>query len=281
MAWSDRINQLFMEPVLVAHAVSRPRLTLRTRTRIDSFTEHEDGVEAIATDLDRGAELRIRCRLLVGLAWLLAAYLNGWTPAAILDAYEAERRPITEQVSRFAMDHAHAMARQRGAVPSDIEDESPAGAAARRTLGQAAYDLNVQQYCAAGPNFGSYTDRSPIIAYDGAPHPPYTMGSFTPSTVPGCRTAHLWLDDRSLYDAMGSDYTLLRFDPSLDVTPLAAAARRRRVPLAVVEVSATLAPDLYQHRLVLSRPDQIVAWRGESVPADPLRLVDRLRGAAA
>ena len=43
------------------------------------------------------------------LAWLLAAHLEGWAGDAILDAYEAERLPITEQVSRFAMDHAQAM----------------------------------------------------------------------------------------------------------------------------------------------------------------------------
>ena len=34
------------------------------------------------------------------LAWLLAAHLSGWAPAGILDAHEAERLPITEQVSR-------------------------------------------------------------------------------------------------------------------------------------------------------------------------------------
>ena len=38
--------------------------------------------------------------------WLLAAHLSGWAPAGILDAHEAERLPITEQVSRFAMNHA-------------------------------------------------------------------------------------------------------------------------------------------------------------------------------
>jgi hypothetical protein len=36
---------------------------------------------------------------------------------------------------------------------------------------------------------------------------------------------------------------------------------------------------LYRHRLVLSRPDQHVAWRGDALPADPLALVDRIRGA--
>jgi len=30
----------------------------------------------------------------------------------------------------------------------------------------------------------------------------------------------------------------------------------------------------------LSRPDQHVAWRGDSLPADPLALIDRVRGAS-
>jgi 2-polyprenyl-6-methoxyphenol hydroxylase-like FAD-dependent oxidoreductase len=42
----------------------------------------------------------------VNLSWLLAATVKGWALPAILDAYEAERRPITEQVSRFAVDLA-------------------------------------------------------------------------------------------------------------------------------------------------------------------------------
>lgn len=105
------------------------------------------------------------------------------------------------------MDHAHAMATERRIVPANIEDDDEAGRAARRRVGERAYALNVQQYCCAGLNFGYFYDRSPIIAYDGEPHPAYTMSSFTASTVPGCRTPHFMLPDgRSLYDAMGQDY---------------------------------------------------------------------------
>ncbi len=173
------------------------------------------------------------------LSWLLAAHLNGWGTAAILDAYERERQPITAQVSQFAMNHAHAMAQQRRAVPPIIEDDTPEGAATRAAVGKAAYDLNVQQYAAAGLNFGYYYDQSPLIAYDGEPHPPYSMGSFTSSTVPGCRTPHLWLrDGRSLYDALGPGYTLLRFDPAIDVTALLAAAADRTLPLQVLDVDS-------------------------------------------
>jgi hypothetical protein len=32
-------------------------------------------------------------------------------------------------------------------------------------------------------------------------------------------------------------------------------------------------------RLVLSRPDQHVAWRGNRPPGDPLAQIDRVRGA--
>jgi 2-polyprenyl-6-methoxyphenol hydroxylase-like FAD-dependent oxidoreductase len=216
------------------------------------------------------------------LSWLVAAHLNGWAPQAILDAYEAERLPITDQVSRFAMTHAETEIRRRGSVPREIEDPGPDGDRTRVEVGRAAYAINVQQYACAGLNFGTYYDRSPIIAYDGAAHPPYTMATYNPSTVPGCRTPHLWLaKKRSLYDALGPDFTLLRLHEAIDVAPLVAAAERRGVPLLVLDVDATESAGLYSHRLVLTRPDQHVAWRGNALPADPLALIDRVRGAAS
>ena len=218
----------------------------------------------------------------MNLSWLLAAHLNGWAPASILDAYEAERWPITSQVSRFAMSHAEAEIRRRGAIPDDIEEAGANGEAARREVGHLTYEINVQQYACAGLNFGSYYDRSPIIAYDGAEHPAYTMSSYTPSTVPGCRTPHLWCGDgRSLYDAMGPEFTLLRFDPAIDVAPLEAAARTRGMPLKLLDMQRQMAAIFYGDGLVLSRPDQHVAWRGDTLPTNTLALVDHVRGAAS
>jgi 2-polyprenyl-6-methoxyphenol hydroxylase-like FAD-dependent oxidoreductase len=216
----------------------------------------------------------------MNLSWLLAAHLNGWAPAAILDAYEAERWPITSQVSRFAMSHAEAEIRRRGAVPNDIEDAGLEGERARQEVGRLSYEINVQQYACAGLNFGTYYDRSPIIAYDGAEHPSYTMDRYTPSTVPGCRTPHLWrAGGNSLYDAMGPEFTLLRFDADVDVAALEAAAHERGVPLRVLDVERSAA-GAFDGTLVLSRPDQHVAWRGDRLPADPLALIDHVRGAS-
>ncbi len=213
------------------------------------------------------------------LSWKLAAWANGWASADILDSYESERKPITEQVSYFVMDHSAKMANQRLSVPDNIEAEDAAGEAARKALGQAAYELNVNQYAAAGLNFGYFYDHSPIIAYDGAAHPGYTMSTFTSSTVPGCRTPHFPLPDgRSLYDALGPEYSLMRLDPTVDVQPLLAAAHELGMPLTLLDVDPDDVPaDAgYAAPLVLSRPDWHVAWRGDRCPADPRALLQKL-----
>jgi 2-polyprenyl-6-methoxyphenol hydroxylase-like FAD-dependent oxidoreductase len=218
----------------------------------------------------------------MNLSWQLAATLKGWAYPAILDAYEAERQAITEQVSRFAMNHAIALSKQRAAVPDNIEAPGPEGEAVRAQFGRMLYDLNVHQYCCGGLNFGYFYDKSPIIAYDGEQAPAYTLSDFVASTVPGCRTPHVWLaDGRSLYDALGPGYTLLRFDRTIDVGALLSAANARDVPLALLDVISTdeNLPNIYREKLVLSRPDQHVAWRGSAVPPDPERLIDLIRGA--
>ena len=216
----------------------------------------------------------------MNLSWLLAAHIDGWAPETILDAYQRERLPITDQVSRFAMKHAEGAIRERTTLPPELEQETPAGVQARARVGQAAYELNVQQFACAGLNFGYYYDASPIIRYDGEQQPRYTMHDYEPSTVPGCRTPHLWLaDGRSLYDAMSPGYTLLRFDMKAEVEPLVLAAAARGVPLTVLDVIPREAQSVYRHKLLLSRPDQHVAWRGDQLPDDPRALVDLVRGA--
>ena len=87
-------------------------------------------------------------------------------------------------------------------------------------------------------------------------------------------------DGRSLYDALGPDYSLLRFDPAVNVDGLVQAAAQRGVPLKVVDVPMEARRDLYPHKLALVRPDQHIAWRGDTEPSDPLALIDLVRGAS-
>lgn len=219
----------------------------------------------------------------MNLSWMLAATLQGWAPEALLDAYVAERKPITEQVSRFAMGHASGAIKERNTLPPEIEADTPEGEAARRAVGEAAYALNVQQYACAGLNYGYYYDVSPIIAYDGEPAPAYTMHDYTPSTVPGCRLPHFFLaDGRSLYDLLGPGYTLIRLDAEAAVEPLIDAAEARGMPLTLLTVDRQLdnVPGVYRHALLLARPDGHIAWRGDAID-DAAALLDLVCGASA
>lgn len=215
----------------------------------------------------------------LNLTWVLSAYLQGWGDEEILGAYEAERMPITNQVSKLAM--AHQQATAKSVVPEEIEEDSPRGQEARERLGREAYTFNVRQFAAAGVNFGYVYEASPIIGYDGEPAPGYTLGEFTPSTAPGCRAPHFWLSpELSIYDELGSGYTLLRTSKVAPVDALIQAAAHANLPLKVVDVPQGLAPESYRHALIIVRGDQHVAWRGDAVPTAPHELVELLRGAA-
>ena len=216
----------------------------------------------------------------MNLSWMLAARINGWGGEAILDGYVNERQPITEQVSRFAMSHAEKAIRERTSIPPEFLEDSPAGAAARKVIGAEAFDLHVQQFACAGLNFGYYYDSSSLIVPDDEAPPAYTMHAYEPSTVPGCRLPHFTLaDGASLYDRVGREFTLIRFDPAVDVAPLLDAARDKGVPMTLLDIARSGdIPDVYRHALVLARPDLHVCWRADDIPSDPGHLIATISG---
>jgi 2-polyprenyl-6-methoxyphenol hydroxylase-like FAD-dependent oxidoreductase len=221
----------------------------------------------------------------MSLSWAMCAVAKGWwADAGFLDAYEAERQPITDQVSRLAIGKVMENAAVLGAgpVPAILEEPGAAADAARAELGEKLREINKPQFAPGGLNFGYFYDRSPIIAYDGQAAPPYDMGSFTPSTAPGCRLFYFRLaSGGSVYDALGPDYTLVRFRPQINAAPLMRAAAAVGLPLKLLDVEPHQRLKAPRTPLIIVRPDQMIAWRGDAAPADPAKLVDRLRGAAA
>ena len=216
----------------------------------------------------------------VALAWLLSSVLNGWAPESILDAYEAERLPITEQVSRLAMEKVleDAAALGGSAPPPELSDPGAAGQGIRDLIAPILREINLPQFSPEGLNFGYFYDASPIIVHDGAA-PAYTMGDATPSTVPGCRMPHFDIDGTPVLDLLGPDYTLLRFEPNIDLAGLLSAAEVAGLPITVVDAPRPTRPDVFTASLLIVRCDQHIAWRGDEPPPDPHELIERLRGA--
>jgi 2-polyprenyl-6-methoxyphenol hydroxylase-like FAD-dependent oxidoreductase len=213
----------------------------------------------------------------VNLGWKLNAVLKGWGGAALLDTYEVERQAIAKRNTAYARGFADSLG--LFVPPPELEDEGPAGEAARKLTGDhfnhhARFEFNIP-----GITFGGRYDGSPIVVSDGTAPPPDAPNSYQPTATPGGRAPHLWLGDgRSLYDTLGFEFTLLALGAKpADTAPFRAAAAALNMPLAIVPVPGDEARDLYGADLALIRPDQIVAWRGNSA-AGAIRVLRRAAG---
>jgi hypothetical protein len=111
------------------------------------------------------------------------------------------------------MDKSVSLAKQRRVIRDNLDVPGPEGDEARRRFGQHAYDIASGQFRCGNLNFGLCYERSPLIKYDGERAPGCDIYNVEQSTVPGCRTPHIWLGDGvSLHGRLGPDFTLLRFD---------------------------------------------------------------------
>jgi 2-polyprenyl-6-methoxyphenol hydroxylase-like FAD-dependent oxidoreductase len=211
------------------------------------------------------------------LGWKLAAVCQGWGGPGLLASYETERKPIALRNTRFA----RAMAESIGKIelPADLEEDSAAGVAARAALGERLVRHAATEFDIPGIHLGVFYSGSPIVVPDGMPPPRDDWHHYTPGAAPGARAPHAWLEEGvSVFDRFGRDFTLLRFDADIDTRAFEAAARRRGVPLKVLDVSNDEVRDLYARDLALVRPDHHVAWRGNALPDDAEALLARVVG---
>ena len=138
----------------------------------------------------------------------------------------------------------------------------------RAEVGAEIKAAKIREFNTLGVVLGYTYSGSPIVADDGSAPPPRHFKDYVPSAHPGCLAPHAWLaDGSSLYDHFGAGFTLLITDDST------APSVHTRVPLKVLREPSVR--DLYQARSALIRPDQHVAWRGDSLSSD---ILDRTTG---
>ncbi|KAF1023921.1 MAG: 2,4-dichlorophenol 6-monooxygenase [Paracidovorax wautersii] len=200
----------------------------------------------------------------VNLGWKLASVIRGQAPPALLDSYEAERKPLAERNTRYARRFADSVG--LFTARPELEENSVRGQAERQAAGQHFHEHARLEFNIPGVTFGGRYDASPIIAHDSAPLPPDEPNAYTPTASPGGRPPHAWLDDgRSLFDSFHTEWTLLALGSQPpDTEAFEAAARDLAVDLRVVRLADASLRALYKAPLALIRPDQIVAWRGHA-----------------
>jgi 2-polyprenyl-6-methoxyphenol hydroxylase-like FAD-dependent oxidoreductase len=201
----------------------------------------------------------------VNLGWKLAAVLGQRAAPRLLDSYEIERRPLAVRNTGYAKRFADSLGNYQPV--REIEDDTAAGEAARRTAGEYFDAHGRAEFNIPGITFGGRYDGSPAVVSDGTAAPPDSANTYMPSACPGGRPPHLWLEDgRSLFDLFGGEWTLLRLGKA-DGQAFIGASRNAHIDLKIVDMQSEEARDLYEADLALIRPDQIVAWRGNEAGA--------------
>lgn len=216
----------------------------------------------------------------VDLAWKIEGVRAGWAPSSIFESYQAERRPVAvRNVTEATFTFAKFLGMPKLAA---LCEASEAGTSARAQMGRYIAENEFErEFRNEGIVLGYRYEDSPICVPDGTPAPEDTAMTYTQTSRPGARAPHVVLDDgRSTLDLFGRSFVLIGSGSSMpDVAPLVQAAAVRGVPLRVEHRPEPAVAQVYDRALVLVRPDGHVAWRGDALPTDAIRLIDTVRGA--
>ena len=235
------------------------------------------------------------------LAWKIASVLKGYAGPELLDTYSPERAPVAKQIVLRANKSAREFADIFTALGFDKakneqemaeqvrnrKDNTPEARLKRDALAK-ALQLKDYEFNCHGVEMGQFYESSAVLS-DGSKKPTPTRDAelyYQPSTVPGSPLPHVWVGDNlrkysTLDLCPSSQFTLIT---GISGDPWVAAAKKVAaslgIPLEVVVIGPGRAvTDLYfdwermrevdEDGVLLVRPDKIIAWRAQSLPANP------------
>lgn len=193
------------------------------------------------------------------LGWKLAARLQGWGGEALLDSYDAERRPVFDSTARDFI--ARSIETDRSFLHAyDPGRDKPAFERAWNARSEgAAGEVNA---------FEPHYEGSPVVVgtqgVGGS-----AVGRHSFEARAGHHLAPAVLSDgRNVYERLGTGFTLLAWGAeAAQVQAFTDAAREVGLDLTVVQDAATGERARYGASLVMLRPDQFVAWSGQGAEA--------------
>ena len=138
------------------------------------------------------------------LAWKIAAVCAGRAGDPLLATYDPERRPVATVAARQSLENhlkmlevVEALRMEPGLSPEEARSEIrrlPEQEERRRAV-QAAIDAQGEHFDMMGLDLGHHYEDGAVLP-DGTPPPPPAMRAldFVPSTRPGCRLPHAWVE---------------------------------------------------------------------------------------
>ena len=265
-----------------------------------------DGVHCMGDAVHRhpptnGLGLNMSVADAFNLAWKMALVEKGLAGRGLLDSYSSERQPAglagvarafesMKEGGRFesGLGYRPGQTEEEGwAELALLDDEGPAGEARRAALAEQLRIAN-NQFNANGAELGHCYDHGAIVhdgsVYSETPRDPVLY--FHPSTRPGARLPHAWLERNgavvSTLDLMdGLAFSLITGPGGTDWET---ATRDVTVELGVdidvhviggsngwtdVDGTWSLVGEISDDGCVLVRPDRHVAWRSIGRSSDP------------
>jgi 2,4-dichlorophenol 6-monooxygenase len=227
------------------------------------------------------------------LAWKLAFVLQGLAPDELLDSYEAERRPVSQNNANQSLKNALRLIE----VPRALGLLEPSGASRDQMDAVLATPEGRRRVGEAIASQAEHFDMPGLqLGFTYAPNAkPPDPRNFEPSGAPGQRLPHAWLEgeraQRSLLDRVPLGKFLLLAGPQGDswVNAVESLAAEH---LALLKLSKDELPDLERWLKIvgieasgalLVRPDQHIAWRAATdsdAGALPVELSKAMRGAS-
>ena len=224
------------------------------------------------------------------LAWKLAVVESGGAPPALLESYDAERRPVAEANAAASVRNAVRMLEVYRALGADESGRPPTAARfaailadpEARARAERAIADQAEHFDMLGLQLGFSYEAGAVVP-DGSAPPAVAnpVREFVPTARPGARLPHAWVSRAgsraSTLDLASSTGFTLIAGAAGDAWCAAAAALARPALRALVLGRELPDPDgalaarfgLEPGGALLVRPDQHVAWRSAAAVSDP------------
>jgi 2-polyprenyl-6-methoxyphenol hydroxylase-like FAD-dependent oxidoreductase len=204
------------------------------------------------------------------LGWKLAASLQGWGGDDLLESYHEERHGVFASTSRDFIEKAIDEDRRFLEAFDPAHDRAAFESAwAARSKGA------VSEVHSFEPN---YSGSSIVFGEVGAGC--NALGSHGVLAEAGKHLCPQMLSDgRNVYEALGSGFTVIALEADeATIRSLVQEATALGMSLTVVRDSRSTGREQYGAGVILVRPDQFIAWAGESGDMEPRALLRRAAG---
>jgi hypothetical protein len=187
----------------------------------------------------------------VDLGWKLAATLAGWGGPALLDSYEAERRPLHRRVIDEATSNMATLAPEL--LDDGLDRPGPDGDRARAAAASRIEQTKRAEYFSTDLVLGHRYADSPVLQAS-----PAAPEGRTDVAVAGGRLPHQWVSPQvSTLDLVTGAHAILTADAELGARA-GQAAVAAGLPVTVTTLDQALMRRLGAE-LIVVRPDQVVA----------------------